>query len=178
MRRAKQQDPLSPFSNVAVATILMYQRRDPEAVREFQNVLELYPDFGVAHYGLGRTHAQAGRYDAAVTEFEKALARSPRSPHVIADLAQVHAQAGRRKEAEAYLKRWQQLGDESVWKHEQAARVYAALGDREKAFALLERALQERSPLLAFLKVDPRFDSLRADKRFDRILGRLGLPPV
>ena len=63
-------------------------------------------------------------------------------------------------------------------KHEQAARVYAALGDRERAFALLERALDERSPLLAFLKVDPRFDGMRGDKRFERILFRLGLPPA
>jgi serine/threonine-protein kinase len=178
MRHAKQQDPLSPFANIAVATILMYQRQDAAAVREFQGVLELYPSFGVAHYGLGRAHAQARRYDEAVAELEKALRLTPRGPHILADIAQVHALAGRRKEAEEYLRRWQALGDDSVRKQEQAARVYAALGDRERAFALLEKALEERSPPLAFLKVDPRFDEMRVDKRFDRILARLGLPPA
>ena len=80
MRHAKQLDPLSPFANIAVATILMYQRQDAAALREFESILELYPNFGVAHYGLGRAQAQARRYDEAVVEFDKALSLLPRSP--------------------------------------------------------------------------------------------------
>jgi hypothetical protein len=55
------------------------------------------------------------------------------------------------------------------------ALAYLRLGDRERTFQWLEAAFDEHSEVLAYLKVDPRFDSLRDDKRFDRLLRRVGL---
>jgi hypothetical protein len=47
--------------------------------------------------------------------------------------------------------------------------IRAALGERDQAFRWLERAIQERSGWIAYLRVDPRLDALRADGRFDRL---------
>jgi hypothetical protein len=58
---------------------------------------------------------------------------------------------------------------------EQAAHMQLALGEREKAFALLEMAFERHSPGMVWLKVDPRFDSVRGDARFQRLLRRMGL---
>ena len=55
----------------------------------------------------------------------------------------------------------------------QVALVHAGLGDKERAFESLEQAFDERSTLLTYLKMDPRFDSLRADPRFKAMLRRL-----
>jgi len=54
--------------------------------------------------------------------------------------------------------------------------VYIGLGDKDRAFAWLEKAYQERSNLMAFLKVEPIADPLRSDPRFDDLLRRMGLP--
>ncbi len=53
--------------------------------------------------------------------------------------------------------------------------VNLGLGHDEEVFAWLERACDERALHLVFLGVDPLFDELRADERFTRVLGKIGL---
>jgi hypothetical protein len=57
------------------------------------------------------------------------------------------------------------------------AQIYAALGEKDKAFEFLDRGYRERDYLLSFLKVDPKFDSLRSDPRYQDILRRIKLSP-
>jgi len=57
------------------------------------------------------------------------------------------------------------------------ATVATALGDRRRAFAWLDAALAEHAPELVDLAFDPRFEALRADRRFVRIARAVGLPP-
>jgi hypothetical protein len=57
------------------------------------------------------------------------------------------------------------------------ARVYSGLGDKDEAFVWLEKAYEERSTALYYLKVDPIWDPLRSDPRFNDLLRRIGLPP-
>lgn len=56
------------------------------------------------------------------------------------------------------------------------AMFYAGLGDKDKALAWLERAFDEQSPCLVVLKVDPLFDSLRSDPRFQDLVRRMNFP--
>ena len=56
------------------------------------------------------------------------------------------------------------------------ALIDVGLGEREKALAALERAFHERSTLLTYSKMDPRFDPIRSDARFIDIQRRIGLP--
>jgi hypothetical protein len=53
--------------------------------------------------------------------------------------------------------------------------VHGALGELDQAFAWLERARQERSGLLLYARVDPLFDPLRGDPRFDSLLREMRL---
>jgi len=50
------------------------------------------------------------------------------------------------------------------------------LGDRSHTLDWLERAYEGRAPYLVYLRVDPRFDSLRDDPRFRALVRRIGLP--
>ncbi len=57
------------------------------------------------------------------------------------------------------------------------AYLHCSLGDKDKAFQWLEKAYQERNSMLAFLKVDPLFDPLRSDSRFQDLVRRMNFPP-
>ena len=54
--------------------------------------------------------------------------------------------------------------------------VYAGLNDKDQTLAWLDKALEDRSVFLIWQKVDPLFDHLRADPRFQTLLRRVGLP--
>ena len=54
--------------------------------------------------------------------------------------------------------------------------VYIGLGDKDQAFAWLEKAYEERSNYVAYLKVFPIVDPLRSDPRFADLVRRVGLP--
>ncbi len=89
----------------------------------------------------------------------------------------MHARLGDVKQARTLL---QSLEDArrngtSAVAPESLAHVYVALKDSDRALALLEEGFAERSPGLCWLKVDPRFDDLRADARFTSLLTRLRL---
>ncbi|HZM89409.1 MAG TPA: hypothetical protein VFF31_23000 [Blastocatellia bacterium] len=65
----------------------------------------------------------------------------------------------------------------SNWKPYKVATFHAVLGEKDKACAELNKSYQEHETILGLVKVDPRFDSLRADPRFAEVLRRIGLAP-
>jgi hypothetical protein len=56
------------------------------------------------------------------------------------------------------------------------AEIYIGLGDKEKAFAWLDKAVEQRNGWLIHVKGNPRYDSLRSDRRYERLLQRINLP--
>ena len=56
------------------------------------------------------------------------------------------------------------------------AAVCARLGDKQCAFEWLEKGFEERDEVLISLKVEPLFDSLHSDPRFQDMVRRVGLP--
>jgi TolB-like protein/Tfp pilus assembly protein PilF len=175
MTRARDLDPLSLPANTGIGGILMYERQTDAAVAQNRRALELKPDFVVAHYGLGRIYLQAGRTQEAIASLRTALSLSAERPEILADLAHAYAQAGRRDEALKTLERWRKASAGEFTREDQEAHVQAALGRSDRAFVLLDKAYEHHSPGMVWLKVDPRFDSLRGDARFQRLLRRMGL---
>ena len=97
-------------------------------------------------------------------------------PNFMASLGHVYAAQGKREDARRLI---DQLRDESKKGYVSpyhAAVIYAGLGEKDKAFEMLNRAAQERSTMLVYLRKDPRLASLRSDPRFQALLNRVGLP--
>lgn len=57
------------------------------------------------------------------------------------------------------------------------ALVYAGLGQKNEAFAWLQKAFEHHDHGLLYLKVEPPFESLHSDPRFDKLVRRVGLTP-
>ena len=175
MARARALDPLSLVVNTS-AGFLEYLARDWEKASEHcARALEVNPDFPIARLLLTVVHGFAGRKREA-REGHDAFDRLAGVGAFGLTLRACHqALAGQRRQAEqalAELTRGAVTGAVYRW---QLAMVYASLGAADEAFAHLDRAFEERSDVLVFLKVGPHWDPLRADPRFDAALRRLGL---
>lgn len=88
-----------------------------------------------------------------------------------------YAVSGQKNSANNVVAELKSLSNQRYVAPIEIAVVYAGLDDKGKAFEWLEKAYQDHSPWLIWLKVDPRFDRLHGDPRFADLLRRMGLPP-
>lgn len=172
--RARELDP-EGRAGTEIGWILFNARRYGEATHELRSVLAVRPDDATALWFLGFALIANGQSEEAIHVLEKTVSIMNRSPGAIGVLVRAYAHAGRRADALrllAELKVRQQAGYVPAAAFVNA---YLGLGDYEQAFAWLERAYQEQSSILLWLKVHPFFDPLRGDPRFADLLRRVGL---
>ena len=84
--------------------------------------------------------------------------------------------SGRKREAEESLRQLKDRARQSYVPAYNFVEIYIGLGDKEQALTYLAKAYADRSMLITALNVDPEFDSLRSDPRFQELLRRIGLP--
>jgi Flp pilus assembly protein TadD len=141
-------------------------------------VLAMEPKFGAAQYTLGLAYAQMGLTEDAIVELGNARTCSGDQPAVLAALAQVHAVAGESAAASRLIRELEDLARRRYVSSYWLAMVHAGLGDPQRALELLDRAYRERDVWLTWLKVEPRFDSLRQEPRMQDLLRKIGLGPA
>ena len=112
-----------------------------------------------------------------MAEFQKAVTLSGGSALMKAALGHAYAAAGKRTEAERVLGELFESARQRYVSPYQIATVYAGLGENDRAFEYLDKAYEERSEWLVYLKGDPRLVRLHADPRFAEIARRAGLAP-
>lgn len=150
-----------------------YARRYDDFIEHCRGLVKKNPNFEWHyHHGLGAAYVQMGRHKEAIAELRQALKSSTMYEHTATELANELAVAGKREEALEVLGRVENV----QWKTFGAALVHAGLRENEKAFRSLEKAIDLRAPVVTLLKVDPRFDSLRPDPCFRKLVRRLNLP--
>jgi serine/threonine-protein kinase len=172
--RALELDPLSLFITTSVGWAHYFARDFERAIEFGRKTLEMDPDFGVAYWNIGLAYEALGRYEDAIDAFSRA-ARTGRGITFMAHLGRARALAGRSVEAQMML---DDMREQSARRYVPAyyfAIVHLGLGEMDQAFEQLERAYEERSGFLAFLGVEPMFDAVRGDARFDDLLRRVGI---
>ena len=115
----------------------------------------------------------------AVAELQTAVSLSGGKPEYLAGLGHAQAVSGKRSEAYKTIKKLAERSDPLHGpENYHIATVYAGLGENDRAFEWFERAYQQHEGFLAYVfRVEPRFDSLHSDPRFQDLLRRIGLPP-
>ena len=177
LKRAQQLDPLSLIINADLGLQLHFARRYDEAIEQVRKALEMDSNFAAGHRPLGMAYEQKGMYTEAIAEFQKALEVSRGNPFALGALGHAHAISGNREKARQVLSDVLELSKRRYVPPFSTAVIYTGLGDKEHALEWLEKAFDDRSLEMIFLKVDPRFDRLHADPRFANLLRRMGLPP-
>jgi len=177
MIRADELNPLSAVLNLALGYRSYYAHQYPQAIQQLQKTLSMDSKFVPALVYLGRAYEQSGSSERAITELKKALELSEGDTNELAALGHAYAHAHREAEARKILAdlkdRSQQTYVQPMW----IAVIHLALGEKEPAFDWLQKAYEDRSAWLLYLKVDPYFDSVRTDSRFIDLVRRVGLTP-
>jgi serine/threonine-protein kinase len=174
--RAQELDPLSLGIQSNVGMVSYFARQYEDALRQLQKVLELDPKFPVPYWGIGMCYEQLKKYPEALAQFQRGIELSGRGANGIASLAHAHGLAGQPAEAQKILVELTSRSKTKYVSSYQFAVIHLGLGHNERAIVALEEAYDERSMLLGYLKMDPRFDPLRSDPRFQSLLSRIHIP--
>jgi serine/threonine protein kinase/Flp pilus assembly protein TadD len=174
-RRAQEIDPMSLIAHTSAAHPFYFSRQYDRSLEQVRKALELDSKFPTAHVKVARNFVQQGKYEDAIAEYKLAISLVGRTSQNLGELGNVYAVSGNRAEALKLLDELQEMSARQYVSPLDFAFIHTGLGDREQALAYLEKAYDERSTWLMWIKVDPRFDSLRSEPRFQDLQRRMGL---
>jgi TolB-like protein/DNA-binding winged helix-turn-helix (wHTH) protein/Tfp pilus assembly protein PilF len=174
IEKAHELDPLSLPISTDVGFSLYYSGKYDAAIESLRETLGKDPGFPLAHLWLGRAYEEKGMYSEAVVEFEKVERALPGWPVATAATGWVYGRSGKRSEARRILA---ELNAQSKKRYVSAyaiALVQAGLGDKDEALRSLDLGLNEKTNWMVWTGVDPRWQPVRSDARFQRLLKKIG----
>jgi TolB-like protein/DNA-binding winged helix-turn-helix (wHTH) protein len=157
-------NPMSAWVQQIYGSILYVRGRYEEAILRLRRALELEPENGIARMNLIEAYALLGKTREAL-----AAAEVP-EPRPSATLAWAYAVAGRRGDAQAMLRTIPEPDPYT------SAIAWFQAGDRDRGFELLTKVFDSKDLFSAYSRVDPIWDPVRTDARFQKLVARLGLP--
>jgi TolB-like protein/DNA-binding winged helix-turn-helix (wHTH) protein/Tfp pilus assembly protein PilF len=169
--RARRLDPASLPIRTDLAFQLHYSRHNEDARQELQNILKVDPNFPLAHFWMGRVLSAEANCSGALSELDTAASSSLRDwQPVIAAHGHIAGVCGQPSRAREDLRRFDEIAQKRFVTSYGYALIYLGLSENEQALTWLRKAVEERSHWLVWIRVDPRFDTLRGDHRFQQLV--------
>ncbi len=180
VRRALDLDPLSFRFGFSSARLFFFVRQYDAALDQCRKTLELDPGSGFAHELLGDAYEKKQMQKEAVGEWSKAFRLSGLDDDA-SILERAYAESGFEPAVHALAQKQLERIKEKTARGEyvpaaEYVTAYMRLGDKEQAFAWLAKASEERNRLAFEIKVNPIFDPLRGDSRFESLLQKVFAP--
>ena len=144
---------------------------------QLTKTLEMDPKFVPAQHAIEAAYAQNGMFKEAVGERQKVLTLSG-NPDLAASIGEDFNASGYPGVMKSSLEGLKEVSKRGYVSSYNMAQIYARLGDKNQALAALEQAYHDRDSNLTYVKVEPAFDDLRSDPRFQKIVQQLALPQL
>src|SRR5437867_3588855 len=172
-KKAIELDPLNSFFQAALAYYLYHARRYDDAIVQIKKTLELDPASTLGRHLLGCCLLWKGDTAGAIAEFQ-------RSKIVVTGawyqglLGYAYAISGDRPKAEQMLRELEEMAKRQYVNTTAFASIYLGLGKKEKALDWLDKSYQDQESACWYLTVDPIYDSVRNEPRFQALLKKIG----
>ena len=175
MRAAHALDPFRPSMNFDLGYSRVFNREYDEALRLMEAYEKQDPYHNSIRFVRGLAYFGKGNWAAVESHVRPLEKEEGFEPPALSILGVNHARAGRRADAIAVLKRLDELDKLTPIDAVIRAGIQFALGQTDEGFRSLNRAADKRSPLLLTLRVNPLFDGVRGDPRYQALVNRLTL---
>ena len=175
LKKAQELDPLSLLINTGLGRQFYFARQYDAAIEQLQKTLEMDPKFVPAQHAIEAAYAQNGMYKAAVAEWQKVLTLSG-NPDLAASIGDDFKNSGYPGVLQSWLQGLEEGSKRGYVSSYNMAEIYARLEQKQDALSSLERAYDERDSNLTCMKIEPAFDGIRSDARFQHLLQRLAMP--
>ena len=176
VKRARELDPMNLRTSALEGQFLIHAGRADDALGRLQKTFEMAPDFYFAHLFAASAYIEKGMYAEAIDEAEKARQFSgPTNSHPVGFLGFAFAKSGKQAQARALLDELLTASTQRYVSPYNIALIYTGLGNRDEALKWLEKGYELRDQRIVFLKVEPKWNSLRNEPRFQSLLNKLRL---
>ena len=176
-KQAVRLDPLSPGAHNELGMALWFAGQHDAALTKYKEALQLDPDFFQTQWALSDYYLLAHEYDEALPFLENLIQDyESLAPVMIGLVGGMYARAGRTADALEILSHLLRRTETEYIQGSALAYLYAGLGDNDAALDWLEVAYEQRDITLIVLKVEPLFDGLRSDARYQDLLARMNFP--
>jgi TolB-like protein/Tfp pilus assembly protein PilF len=169
LRKAQDLDPHSLFVNTSVGRQHYFARDYWSAIEQLKKVHDSDPNFVPAQHALEAAYFQTNNYREAMVVRQDALTRSG-NPDLAAAIGKDYNKSGYLGVLRNWLEGLKEVSKRAYVSSYNIAQIYAILEDKDHAIARLEQAFKEHDSQLTYMKVDPAFDEIRADPRFQQLL--------
>ncbi len=181
MQKAVGIDPFSAPVQSFLGRTYIRARQYDKAQAQFRKSAEMFPGFAIDHERLAQLLAFQGKFEDAISEDTRARLLAGEEEHSALAKEALLRHAFATRGSQGY---WKQILNftqlpfnppEDYNSPFGIAILYAQLGEKSKALDFLEKAYEQRSLSMTELAIEPAFDSIGADPRFQTLLRRVGL---
>jgi TolB-like protein/DNA-binding winged helix-turn-helix (wHTH) protein len=178
VRRARKLEPFSAIVNMALPEVYEWERRYDDAINEYKKIIALDPGFAGTYGNLAYVYEKKGMFEESLNIMQRKELSGSDQGHA-ARMRRAFVRSGYRGLLREELH--EELENLAKGKYTNSlgiAASYADLGDESHTLEWLEKGYEERSSKMQYLAVDPQFDSIRSNPRFQYWIGVLGLPNI
>jgi TolB-like protein len=162
---ARRLDPLALIVDVDLALLRKFQRDYDGVIAVSKSILERDPNYQLGYSMLTTGYFCERRWD----DWRAADAKVPQGEYLRALVN------GHPDEIERVLRQMMEEANAGTRRPFEVALVATMKGDHSLALDWLEKSYQHHDYWMLFINVDPEYDPIRSDPRFQAIVHRLGV---